>query len=275
MKDKEKKALEYMDKVEAAKDFESKIKFLKKAIKEDYKVLWEDEKVRRYIEYLRDFAALPDPGNWYLSSKEARDFFEQLPLLKRDKFPESRIFFGWGYCLESCLGMKFTPSPKWELVAYDNAALVYFVNSLKEKWRVYCKRIGKFKYTGLPQKKISVIKFCQSLGIEITNNELAWGSLYDVTKLSLTILGIANLKRFEAGLQSVLKKVPSHPLQTVIKVPLNMSEPYFSFSTLKNLYNKAKKEMDSYKLYDAQDSIESAKAYENPASIFSNRDPLD
>ena len=216
-------------------------------------MLFLDERMRGWIYEIRYKASIPHPEKEY---KAAREFMEDLRLLKPHKQGEILIFFGSGYHLESCLGIKFVPNSKPQLICYDNAAAIYFVDELKRLWRDYHykKQIYKFKDESYKRKVIS--EFCNTLDLKISKDELHWGSTYYATDIALTILGIANMKRFK----TLLSKYPKHELN-------NYAGKYFSFHTLQNLYKRTRNIVSNNNIKKVSSFIKSAINKDNPFVI--------
>ncbi len=244
-------ALEFVKKFEETK----KLRYLRHAIKNDYELLYKDERMKSWLYEIRYKAARPYVN---AETKEAREFLEEISLLKPEKIGQMQVFFGLSYCLESCLGMKFVHGSEPQLMADDNAALVYFVNKLKRQWKDFCENIGKKKFRIEDRKEERVVEFCKNIGLEITEEELNWGSVYDLTDIALTIVGVANLKRWG----NISKYAPKHELNKILG-----DFPYFSFGVLEKLYKRVKKEVDSTKLSDVGKKIISTQKNKNPFFI--------
>lgn len=261
MKDKNSndKAMEYLKKFEETK----KLSYLRRAIKIDYQLIWNDD-ARWWLEHLYSIATIPYPGKLGFSTNEVREFFEDLKLIKPDKWGESNIFFGSGYRMESCLGVRFSTDPKWELIVYNSAVLFHFVEKLKESWKDFCKSIDKKRFK-IEEKGDKVREFCQMLGLEVVEKEIAWGSVAYDEKIAITIVGIMNLKRWKA----VLDSTPSHHLNKVFN-----KFPYFKFRTLENFYeNRIKNKVESSRLSDVEKNINAAQKDENPFVIRIEGEP--
>jgi len=242
-------AIKYLDKYAESSD----LKYLRLAIKIDPLVLFSDERIKDWIYQIRYKASIPHPTK---ENKDARDFMEDMRLLKPEKQGEVLIFFGSGYCMESCLGIKFVPNSKHQLICYDKAAIIFFVDKLKQLWKDFRNEKQVYKFKDESSKKKMVSEFCMTIGLKISKEELKWGSIHYATDIAITILGIANMKRFKL----LLSKYPKHELN-------KYTGKYFSFHTLHNLYKKVKNTVSSNDIIEVTPKINSAKNEDNPFVI--------
>ena len=90
---------ELLDKYEETKN----LNFLKRAIKYNYEILFEDNRIKNWLYEIRYIAARPFNNK---ETKEARSLLDELKLLKPELKGEMRYFFGSKFCLDSCLGIK-------------------------------------------------------------------------------------------------------------------------------------------------------------------------
>ncbi len=249
MLDQQSDAVRYLEEYAKTKD----IKYLRWAIKKDPDIFFLDDRMRSWIYEIRYKSSIPHPGKEY---KDAREFMDELRLLKPEKQGEIHIFFGSGYHLESCLGIRFVLNTKPKLHYYDGSAVIFFVNELKHLWKDYHTKKQIYKFKDLSHKRKFISDFCQSLGLKISKDEFNWGSTYSSTDIALTVLGIANMKRFKL----LLSKYPKHELN-------KYAGKFFSFHTLQYLYKKIKKTVNSNDVKKVSSVIKSAKNEDNPLII--------
>lgn len=242
-------AVRYLEEYSKTKD----IKYLRLAIKKYPDIFFLDDRMRDWIYEIRYKASIPHPGKEY---KDAQEFMDELRLLKPEKQGEIYIFFGSGYHFESCLGIRFVLNTKPKLRCYDNAALIVFVNELKHLWGVYHTKKQIYKFKDLSHKRKLITEFCETLGLKISKDDLNWGSIYTSTDIALTVLGIANMKRFKL----LLSNYPKHELN-------KYAGKYFSFHTLQYLYKKIKRTVNSNDVKKVSSVIKTAKNQDNPFTI--------
>jgi len=207
-----------------------KISYLKKAIKKNYLLLFNDKNIQTEIMRLRYYAIRPILNKETL---DARKFFDGLLYLKPDKTTEMAFNFGSEYRMESCLGMNFKSSVKWQLIAINETVFLYYVNRLITLWKEFTNTIGKKRFGN--DKPKYIIDFCKSNDIEISEDDLDdWGSISQISHIALTIIGILNLKRFKLA----YNKISTFGLRDLLG-----NYPYFKFDALYKYYKEIDKKM--------------------------------
>jgi len=240
------KSVELLDKYARTGD----LMYLRSAIKANPFVFFLDERMTYWIYEIRYRSIIPNPEKEY---REAREFMEELRLLKPDKEGEVLIYFGSPYYIESCLGLKFIPHSKPQITCYDKAAMIFFTEKLKDNWKLFRNRKNTYRFKDKSSKRKSIVQFCSDNQFDISVHDLRWGSIDDATRIALTIIGIVNRKRFNL----LVSHYPKHELGKFIK-------KFFSFQTLVSIYKKAKGEVSCEDVKRAKLKIETIKNTENP-----------
>jgi len=220
-----KQSYELYDKYKKTK----RISYLKKAIKKNFTLLFNDKDIQTEIIQLRYNSISPLLDK---DTKEAREFLDGLAYLKPKVNTEIAYNFGSYFRMESCLGMNFKTETRWQLIAINEFVFLYFVNRLKELWEEYTIHIGKKRFGDFRYKYF--YDFCKQNNIDIHKDDPKWGSISDKTDIALTVIGRLNVKRFDKAMKN----------RNGFRLGKYLGKyPYFRFGTIENYYRKLNKKM--------------------------------